>query len=172
MTHGLAMVAGIVLAWSTLDLWYIPDCGQTVKEVVTVRIDTLASVSPIAAEEKPIVVKKVVPKKQIAIEDRPSTIEVPGESNISTIEIDSSGTLHVPVVQRVYREEGKYTAYVSGHDPKLDSLKVYRPTITKTVTKYKAPRWSITVGPGAYYDGNKVVPTYIGVTAGFVIWSK
>ena len=79
--------------------------------------------------------------------------------------------------QKVYADS-TYTAYVSGYQPNLDSIEVYPKTvtkiitndITKTVTKVKKPKWAISVGGGVGYNG-KIEP-YVGVNAGYVIWSK
>lgn len=73
-------------------------------------------------------------------------------------------TIHVgdtvlPVEQKIYRDSN-YTAYVSGYNPNLDSLKVYPKTVTVTndihhVMEIKPRRWgmSITAGYGFGKDG-------------------
>ena len=79
--------------------------------------------------------------------------------------------------QKVY-SDSTYTAYVSGYQPNLDSIEVYPKTvtkiitndITKTITKVKIPKWAISVGGGVGYNG-KIEP-YVGLNAGYVIWSK
>lgn len=79
--------------------------------------------------------------------------------------------------QKVY-SDSTYTAWISGYQPALDSIEVYPKTVTnyittevtKTVTKIKKPKWVISVGGGIGYNG-KVEP-YVGLNAGYVIWSK
>lgn len=79
--------------------------------------------------------------------------------------------------EKVYKDS-MYTAWVSGYQPKLDSIEVYPKTVTnyitnevtKTVTKTKKPKWVISVGGGIGYNG-KIEP-YVGLNAGYVIWSK
>ena len=79
--------------------------------------------------------------------------------------------------QKVFKDS-TYMAWVSGYQPELDSIEVYPKTVTnyittevtKTVTKVKKPKWVITVGGGIGYNG-KIEP-YIGINAGYVIWSK
>lgn len=79
--------------------------------------------------------------------------------------------------QKVY-SDSTYTAWVSGYQTNLDSIEVYQRTVTnyitnevtKTVTKIKKPKWVISVGGGIGYNG-KVEP-YVGLNAGYVIWSK
>lgn len=79
--------------------------------------------------------------------------------------------------EKVYKDS-MYTAWVSGYQPELDSIEVYPRTVTnyitnevtKTVTKTKKPKWAISVGGGIGYNG-KIEP-YVGLNAGYVIWSK
>ena len=40
----------------------------------------------------------------------------------------------VPIVQKRY-DDSLYTAWVSGFEPNLDSIRLYQPTIVETVTK-------------------------------------
>lgn len=53
----------------------------------------------------------------------------------------------IPMERRVYEEDSVYYAVVSGYKPSLDTLKVYRETVTietvRNVTSYKPYKWSI-----------------------------
>ena len=79
--------------------------------------------------------------------------------------------------QKVFKDS-TYMAWVSGYQPELDSIEVYPKTVTnyittevtKTVTKIKKPKWVISVGGGVGYNG-KVEP-YVGLNAGYVLFSK
>lgn len=79
--------------------------------------------------------------------------------------------------EKVYKDS-TYTAWVSGYQPNLDSIEVYPRTVTnyitnevtKMVTKIKKPKWAISVGGGIGYNG-KIEP-YVGLSAGYVLWSK
>ena len=79
--------------------------------------------------------------------------------------------------EKVYKDS-TYTAWVSGYQPNLDSIEVYPRTVTnyitnevtKMVTKIKKPKWVISVGGGIGYNG-KIEP-YVGLSAGYVLWSK
>lgn len=69
----------------------------------------------------------------------------------------------LPITQKVYRDTS-YSAWVSGYNPRLDSIEVYRPTTT--ITNYIKPsnkRWGIglQVGYGVNLQG-KFAP-YLGV---------
>lgn len=144
------------------------------RDTVIVR-DTIPGVIPAPKEDR------VIRVDTVRLELSPDSGElVP----IDTIKADTtgkasdapragqSGDVYIPVTSRVYQTDD-YRAVVSGWRPSLDSIQLYprNTTITKTVTKYKAPRWSIVAGPGFGYAGGKVVP-YIGVTFGLVLWSR
>lgn len=53
----------------------------------------------------------------------------------------------IPMERRVYEEDSVYYAVVTGYYPSLDTLKVYRETVTiettKKVTEYKPYKWSV-----------------------------
>lgn len=73
--------------------------------------------------------------------------------------------IYLPREVMVYKDS-TYRAVVSGVQPRLDSIEIYRPTVTSTVTKYvevkKKTRWGLGVQAGAGFDGKKVQP-YVGV---------
>lgn len=64
----------------------------------------------------------------------------------------------------VYKDTS-YRAVVSGVQPRLDSIEIYRKNITETVTKYvevkKKTKWGLGVQAGYGYDGKKLRP-YLG----------
>lgn len=103
------------------------------------------------------------PKQESA--EKQDTIQQPEPS----IETDSVEVV-IPITQRVY-EDSLYTAYVSGYEPKLDSIAVYprREIVTVTNNNYTAPkpkRWSIGVqaGYGVTLKGGTPQPApYIGI---------
>lgn len=94
------------------------------------------------------------------------------DSGATGLELAPSGQVVVTVEQKTYTTPD-YTAVVEGWRPKLVSMEVYPKTVTirETVTRLKAPRWAVTVGPGLGYDGSKIRP-HVGVTVGWVLWSK
>lgn len=72
--------------------------------------------------------------------------------------------VELPREYLVYKDTS-YRAVVSGVQPRLDSIEIYRPTITNTITKYvevkKKTRWGIGVQAGYGWNGNKCAP-YLG----------
>lgn len=77
-----------------------------------------------------------------------------------------SVVVELPITQRVYADS-LYTAWVSGHEPRLDSIRLYPVTnyIYETITKKEYTRrknFSIGLGVGYGFDGKKVSP-YVGI---------
>lgn len=52
-----------------------------------------------------------------------------------------------PIVQKVYRDTN-YTAWVSGYEPRLDSISVRHRTIIETRTVRERGRWGVGLGVG------------------------
>lgn len=74
--------------------------------------------------------------------------------------IDSTKSISFPIEQKYYKEEGRYEAWISGIQPKLDQINVFNKTEYKTVTNtvYKN-RWEGYLFGQISTLGNKVIPT-------------
>lgn len=76
--------------------------------------------------------------------------------------IHDSVNVVVPITQKKY-EDSTYTAYVSGYNPRLDSISIYRKTIYQTITE-KPSRWGVgLVGGYGYGYGSKGFTSFFGV---------
>ena len=123
--------------------------SEAVETIITQR-DTLTLTDTI----------KVVEPKYIAVRTVDTIrvpIPIPGKTDTLWAEL--------PREQKVY-QDSTYRAYVSGYQPKLDSIDVYRKTTTITVNnivkEYTNPRFSIGVQAG--YGVTKAgLSPYIGV---------
>ena len=92
-----------------------------------------------------------------------------------------SDTIHdsievpVPIMQKRY-DDSLYTAWVSGFEPNLDSIRLYQPTIIETITKTiikPAPRLSVGVQVGAGGGIFTHQPDiYVGIGAQWRLWPK
>ena len=76
-------------------------------------------------------------------------------------------TVYVPRVQREY-SDSSYTAWVSGYDPALDSIKVREKVVTQTITisttKKEFRRWNVgLIGGYGYGFKNKSFEPFVGV---------
>ena len=115
--------------------------------VVVTHIDTLFC-------EKPVPAYKYISRTEF--------VEIPSDS----VRIDTVKELvFLPREYMVYKDS-TYRAVVSGVQPRLDSIEIYRPTITNTITKTvvqkKKTRWGLGLQAGYGYNGKDFKP-YIGV---------
>ena len=93
-----------------------------------------------------------------------------------TIRQNDTLLVEVPVEQKRY-DDSLYTAWVSGYQPALDSIRLHQPEIVTTITKtivQKAPRLSVglSVGPGVSIDKDHHMGIYVGFTANYRLWPK
>lgn len=98
--------------------------------------------------------------------------------------VERTDTLHdrdtiqvpVPIEQKRY-DDSLYTAWVSGYQPALDSIRLHQPevvtTIERTIVK-PAPRWSIgpSVGAGFSVTGQQQAGIFVGFTLQYRLWPK
>lgn len=86
---------------------------------------------------------------------------VPASGN-DTVVHDSVEVV-IPITQKIY-EDSTYKAFVSGYDVSLDSISVYRKTVTirerELITKHSRVGWGIVCGAGY---GRQGFSPYIGV---------
>ena len=83
-----------------------------------------------------------------------------------------SARVIVPFTQKTYETE-YYKACVSGYEPELDSINIYRRTGTVTNTLYmdkKRRRWGIMAGIGAGISHKGAVTPIVGVMIGYKIF--
>ena len=97
------------------------------------------------------------------------------------VPIPQSDTVHdsievpIPIVQKRY-EDSLYTAWVSGYEPKLDSIDLRLPTITETITKTVTKpsplvNFGVQIG-GGYGIIHRQPDFYIGFGAQLNLWRK
>ena len=97
-------------------------------------------------------------------------------SETDTIEAHDTLMVEVPVEQKRY-DDSLYTAWVSGYQPALDSIRLHQPevvtTIERTIVK-PAPRWSIgpSVGAGFSVTGQQQAGIFVGFTLQYRLWPK
>lgn len=83
-----------------------------------------------------------------------------------------SARVIVPFTQKTY-ETDDYKAFVSGYEPSLDSIHIYRRTETVTNTLYmdkKRRRWGVMAGIGAGISQKGTVAPMVGVMIGYKIF--
>ena len=75
---------------------------------------------------------------------------------VDTVEVS------LPIVQKVYRDTN-YTAWVSGYEPKLDSISVRHREVTLTKVARVGRRWGVGVQVGYGIDKTLKPTPYVGV---------
>ena len=100
-------------------------------------------------------------------------VPIPGERD--TITVHDSIEVQVPIVQKRY-DDSLYTAWVSGFEPNLDSIRLYQPeiitTVTKTIVK-PSPRLMLGPSVGAGYGlYHKTLDVYVGFNLTWNIWKR
>lgn len=106
---------------------------------------------------------------------RVDTLRVPV---VDTLRLRDTLWLELPKEQRAYRDS-LYEAWVSGYDPALDSIRIYAPVRTVTVTEripvVRRTHWGIGVSAGygaTLHDRTVQLSPYIGigVSYNFLTW--
>lgn len=164
------------------------DIGVTdvVRTDTIVKFDTVCIAEPVATDS--VVIRYVT--RWLAVAGKPDTnmsgtvADEPYAKSQGTvdIEVDSiandvaandmppdSALVIVPITQKTY-ETDEYKAWVSGYEPELDSINIYRRTETVTNTLYldkKRRRWGGMVGIGAGMTHKGEITPMVGVMIGY-----
>lgn len=120
---------------------------------------------PVAQIQLPEKIKIVIPQKIL------DSLQLLNDS----LKALKNRPLYFPKNQVVYRDSS-YQAWVSGVQPKLDSIKLYNKTIerevTRYITKYKTKRWGVGIQAGyGISPSYKQLAPYIGVGISYQLLS-
>lgn len=134
-----------------------PADTTTIIRYETIPIDNPTLMEQYESEKEKVAIEVRRLRKQLA-----EALNLPADTIIAH---DTTEKLvFLPREYMVYKDS-TYRAVVSGVQPRLDSLEIYRPTITNTITKTvvqkKKTRWGIGLQAGYGFDGKKLRP-YVG----------
>lgn len=110
----------------------------------------------------------------IAKESVAENVPVPdtiADENIPTSVMPDTVAVEMPITQREYEGED-YRAWVSGYEPRLDSLYVYprRETVTIRKPSDRAKRWGVGVFAGYGITPEGLKPC-VGVSVHYTLWN-
>lgn len=123
---------------------------ETMRDTVT---DTVVYFHP---EAKDSVVVRYVTARLSAERD----IAVAPDTNVTTTD---TVRVQIPITQKHYTDS-LYTAWVSGYDARIDSIRIFTPTVT--VTKWKKHRWGVGIQAGYGTQG-----AYLGVGISYNVFT-
>lgn len=162
----IAFILIIIAARFIFDRCNVPDAA--VRETV-VKCDTVTVCDTILVRDSQ---PAVVTAAGVSIVTLPAWRPPISEAD-SALSVDTpdSVAVEIPIEQRHYAGED-YDAWVSGYQPTLDSLNIYRPVTTvketQTVTRWRTRRWGLSVGAGAALTPRGVEPgIFVGVSYTF-----
>lgn len=164
---------------------HIADGNKMATDTVRVVVDTLKSVMPTEKDSKVVgtVALPLVPSPLREGRDyakltddggKTGTTETTATGGEEVGKIGSNDTVWatVPRTQKRY-EDSTYTAWVSGYEPRLDSIEVYRRTVTieKRETVSKRNRFNVGLTGGIGYGVFTRKPdVFIGVGCTVRLW--
>lgn len=144
------------------------------KQTTITKWDTVYIASPVAKDSA--TTNHIVRWLPTAKEKREASAEHHQELVVNDTSPDKvfqppndSAAVIIPIVQKKY-EGDEYTAWVSGYEPHLDSIKIFRRTDIVTNTLYiakKRRRWGCVVGVGAGVNVKGEIQPTLGVTFGY-----
>ena len=163
-TRGVCWVAVVVLMtlfWAVVINAVVVGCGEE-RSGGTVRDTVRNTVVDTVSYDKPVVRDSVVV--------RYVTKRLPAVRDTAHIDCTDSVEVDMPITQKRY-EDSTYTAWVSGYEPNLDSIRVFsrkETVIVKERIRGEPRRFGIDVGVGYGITPNGVRP-YTGVVLGYRI---
>lgn len=141
--------------------------GESVRRDTVTVIDTVVHRVPVAKDSTVVrYVTRTVPVAAQSCRASRDTASVKNEREVMPkLYASASGdsaTVMLPITQKMYSDTD-YRAWVSGYEPRLDSIMVFPRTVTVRETIYKPPsRFSIGL-QGGYGITPKGLQPYIGV---------
>ena len=162
----ITLVLGILLLFNIVNAigYFVNEHRNAHPGEIKVKVDTLFVYDTIFIE-KPVI-------KKVEIID---TLRLPVPIT-DTLMLHDTVFVHLPIEQRQYSDP-RYTAWVSGYRPQLDSIQIYQRSeyITKEVNAItKSKRWGIGLQAGygvALHNGQLFPAPYIGVGLSYSIFS-
>ena len=136
------------------------------QERVTVRCDTVVRVDTVVIE-KPVLKDSIVTRY---VTRYLPAVKAEADTSANEANHDSVNVI-LPIEQKTYTSD-QYTAWVSGYEPRLDSIALYTKEVVVEKEIYldkKRRRWGCVVGVGVGTNNTGVSP-YVGITVGYILF--
>ena len=180
MKKGFWIVVAVLAASIAMNVWFWtsePEV-ETILKRDTVWRDT-SIYEPQAAEtvntERVVYIRVPVKSGNGLIGDSPRCATSVSQAGTVPMAQEDSIDVPVPIVQKRY-EDSLYTAWVSGFEPKLDSIRLYTPEIQTTVTNtVYEPTPLLTLGVqvgGGYGLIHRQPDIYVGIGGQINLWPR
>lgn len=132
-------------------------------------VDTVTYMKPVARDS---VVVRYVREKVAADRDKPCCASLSLSKPLSEgVEVKDSAWVDVPIVQKRY-EDSTYTAWVSGYEAKLDSIRVYARREVVTIKARDQPkRFVVSLNVGYGLTPQNGLQPYVGIGVGYKLFS-
>lgn len=151
----IGLVSGII-GWKYSEQKHNAIAGDTIRITDTITI------------REPYAVDSVVVRKDIVYVPRVSVLtDTILKVCTDTITETDSVWVELPITQKVYADS-LYKAWVSGYNPRLDSIRINR-TIERITINKRTGRWGIGIQGGVGIGGGGLTP-YVGIGVTYDIW--
>lgn len=155
-TEAICLAAGIVAGAALGGMLSRGEksAAPAVDTIIIISHDTLLVEKPIAVAVEPLDVRRVT----LPLWRAPADTAAPAAVDVA-----------LATERKVYADSA-YRAVVSGAFVSLDSIEIYRPTITRQITVEKRRRWALGPSLTLGYDGRRLAPA-IGLSLTYSFFS-
>lgn len=167
MKKTMIVAAVIAAAWAG---WWLAERRAAIQGETLVRVDTITRTDTIIARSPAArdcaLVRYVTARVPVARADTATG----GQAGTR----EDTAEAALPITQARYTDDSTYTAWVSGYQPRLDSIRTYRrtATITREIVRHEPrSRWSFGAQAGYGITPRGLQP-YIGLGVNFRIGKR